>query len=90
MPAWLIEKTHAIEPPSGSEFDSAYLVRLLRESSRHEIVVEFAAPSVVASIGYAEEVARPYLRDAEPPQHLVIRVGGDVHVLEESPAPDPA
>ena len=95
MAAWLIEKSYAIDPPSGPDFDSAYLVRLTGDLVRltgqsvtREVVVEFAAPSAVAWIGYAEEVTRPYLRDAEPPQHLVVQVGGHVHVPDESPAPE--
>jgi hypothetical protein len=88
MSAWLIEKTHAIEPPSGRDFDSAYLVRLTGGSVTRDVVIEFAAPSVVASIGYAEEVTRPYLRDAEPPEHLVVQVGGAVQALDKSPEPE--
>ena len=88
MAPWLIKKTTAIEPPSGRDFDAAYLVRLTEDSMTREVVVEFATPSVMASSGYAEEVTRPYLRDAEPPQRLVVQVGGHVHVPDESPAPE--
>jgi len=79
--SWLIGKSGAIAPPSGSAFDAAYTVRLTRGLSTREVVVEFAAPSRVESVGYAEEVARRFLANAEPPEHLTVDVGGNVHLL---------
>jgi len=46
-----------------------------------DVVVEFTAPSSLTSVGYAEEVTRPFLENREPPQHLVVDVGGEVRVL---------
>jgi hypothetical protein len=78
---WRISKSGAIAPPSGSLLDSAYLVRLARGSWTREVVVEFADSSRVVSTGYAEEVARRFLGDVEPPQHLRVEVSGKVSVL---------
>jgi hypothetical protein len=44
------------------------------------VIIEFADSSAVASTGYAEEVTRPFLRDDEPPQHLVVEAAGTVRV----------
>ena len=46
-----------------------------------DVVVEFAAPSAVTSVGYAEEVARGFQHDEEPPQHLIVERDGQVRVL---------
>jgi hypothetical protein len=78
--AWLIAKSGAIAPPAGSVYGTAYLVRVMRGSSRREVIVEFADSAAVASNGYAEEVTRRFLRDDEPPQHLVVEVAGTVRV----------
>jgi hypothetical protein len=77
---WLIAKSAACSPPPGSRFDAAYLVRVARGEATREVVVEFADPAAVASIGYAEEVTRPFLRDLEPPRHLVVDHAGAVRV----------
>lgn len=63
MNRWSVSRFHAIAPPSNGDFDAAYLVRLSRGSTLRDVVVEFAAPSAVTSVGYAEEVARPFQRD---------------------------
>jgi len=78
--AWVIERSGAIAPPVGSVYGTAYLVRVTRGSSRREVIVEFADSSAVASTGYAEEVTRRFLRDDEPPQHLVVEAAGTVRV----------
>ena len=78
--AWLIAKSGAIAPPAGSVYEAAYRVRVVRGSSRREVIVEFADPAAVASNGYAEEVTRRFLRDDEPPQHLVVEAAGNVRV----------
>jgi hypothetical protein len=80
MTAWLIAKSGAIAPPTGSPHGAAYLVRVVRGSSRREVIVEFADSSAVVSNGYAEEVTRRYLRDDEPPQHVVVEATGTVRV----------
>jgi hypothetical protein len=77
---WLIAKSGAIAPPTGSVDGAAYLVRVIRGSSRREVIVQFADSSAVVSTGYAEEVARRFLRDDEPPQHLVVEAAGTVRV----------
>jgi hypothetical protein len=73
--SWQIAKSTPIPPPSGGKSDAAYLVTLVAGSATREVVVEFAAPSTVASPAEAEEVARGFLRDEEPPQHLVVEPG---------------
>jgi hypothetical protein len=78
--AWQIVKSGAISPPSGGAFDAAYFVRIVSGSSTREVVVEFVAPSAVASFAYAEEVTRRFLRQIEPPIHLVVEPGGVVRV----------
>ena len=78
--AWRIAKSGAIEPPRGSVYGAAYLVRVMRGSSRREVIVEFVDSSAVTSNGYAEEVTRRFLRDDEPPQHLVVEAAGTVRV----------
>ena len=77
---WLIAKSGAIAPPTGSVCGAAYLVRVMRGSSRREVIVEFADSSAVTSNGYAEEVTRRFLREDEPPQHLVVEAAGTVRV----------
>jgi hypothetical protein len=84
VPAWQIVKSGAISPPSGGAFDAAYFVRLVSDSSTREVVVEFAAPSAVASFAYAEEVTRPFLRQNEPPLHLVVESGGAVSARKQA------
>src|SRR5206468_8206660 len=76
--AWQIAKSGAIAPPAGSVYGTAYLVRVMRGASKREVIVEFADASAVASAGYAEEVTRRFLRDDEPPQHLVVETAGTV------------
>ena len=86
---WLVDRSHAIAPPSDGDFDAAYLVRLSRGSTRGEVVVEFAAPSAVTSVGYAEEVVRRFQRDAELPQHLIVECDGSVRTLTGARERDP-
>ena len=71
---WSISKSWAIAPPSGSGYDAAYIVRLADSSteSTHDLVVEYAAPSAVASVGYAEEIARRFIRRGDLPLHVVV------------------
>jgi len=78
---WRITRSWAVEPPSGDGFDAAYIVTMMRaDETRHELVVEFAAPSVLASVGYAEEIARRFQREAEPPERVVVDVDRNVQV----------
>ena len=81
MTAWSITKSWPIEPPTGADFDAAYMVRLADAAGgTHDLIVEFAAPSAVASVGYAEEVARRFRRDSRLPQHVVVDVERNVRV----------
>lgn len=79
--SWAIVRSGAIGPPDGSACESAYLVRVVRGSSTRDVIVEFADTAAVVSNGYAEEVTRRFLRDDEPPQHLVVEVSTDVRVV---------
>jgi hypothetical protein len=79
--AWLISRSGAIAPVSAGVLDAAYLVRLSHGSSTREIVIEFEDSCAVVSSGYAEEVARRFVRDAEPPRHLRVDRAGSVTVL---------
>lgn len=76
---WSIVKSDAV-PPLSYTVDSAYRVRVMRGDASRDVVVEFVAPSSLTSVGYAEEITRPYLEGAEPPRHLVVDVDGDVRV----------
>jgi hypothetical protein len=78
---WLIAKSGAIAPPSGRLLAAGYLVRVVRGSSTRDVAVEFANSSAVVSVGYAEEVARRFLRDAEPPQQVLVEDSGSVSVV---------
>jgi hypothetical protein len=78
---WQIVKSGAVAPSARDGFDAAFVVNLVSGSSTREVVVEFEAPSAVASVVYAEEVTRSYLSDAEPPQHLAVGAGGVVRVI---------
>jgi hypothetical protein len=80
MADWLIVKSSAV-PPLSHTVDSAYRVQVARGPATRDVVVEFTAPSSLTSVGYAEEVTRRFLASPEPPQHLVVDVGGDVQVL---------
>lgn len=78
---WVISRSGAISPPSGNHLDAAYAVRLERGASTRNLIVQFAEASPVVSNGYAEEIARQFLRDDEPPQHLEVDSSGGVTVL---------
>jgi len=78
---WVISRSGAISPISSGVLDAAYLVTLMRGSSTREVVVEFEDSCTVVSTSYAEEVARRFLRDPEPPQHLRVDRSGSVAIL---------
>ena len=80
MENWRIEKSGAVSPSPGSDSDAAYLVTVTYGEERAEVIVEFAAPSSVASGGYAEEIVRKHLADDEPPQRLSVAQDGSVRV----------
>jgi len=81
---WSISKSWAIAPPTGEAYDAAYTVRLAHDDgSTHDLVVEFEAPSALASVGYAEEITRGVLRAGGLPGHVVIDTGRSVRVVAE-------
>lgn len=86
MTSWSIARSWPIEPPTGRpQYDAAYIVRLRDVAeSTHDLIVEFAAPSALASVGYAEEVARPFLKESDPPSHVVVDIGRAVRVVAGS------
>jgi hypothetical protein len=83
MENWRIERSVAVSPAPGSDADAAYLVIVGYGEERAEVIVEFAAPSAVASVGYAEEVVRRYLAHDEPPQQVVVALDGSVRIETE-------
>lgn len=82
---WSISRSWAIAPPTGAGYDAAYVVRLTdrTSASTHDLVVEYAAPSAVPSVGYAEEIARRFLRQNELPAHVVVDIQRAVRVVAE-------
>jgi hypothetical protein len=82
---WLISGCRAVAPPSGQLLNAAYAVRLARGGSTRNVVVEFADVSTVASNGYAEEVARRFVCNLEPPRHLVVQRSGSVEIVAGPP-----
>lgn len=80
LASWSIVKSAAV-PPLSYTVDSAYQVQVACGELRRNVVVEFTAPSSLTSVGYAEEVTRPYLANTEPPRRLAVDVGGEVHVV---------
>lgn len=83
MTDWAITKSWAIEPPTGAACDAAYIVRLTDGAgSTHDLTVEFETPSAVASIGYAEEIARRFRRQGELPLHVILDTQRSVRVVE--------
>jgi hypothetical protein len=82
---WAISRSWAIEPPSEGECDAAYIVRLTDTAGNgHDLVVEFVAPSVLTSVGYAEEIARPFRRESAPPSHVIVDRKGNVRAVGET------
>ena len=85
MANWSVAKTWAIEPPSGAGYDAAYIVRLKDGSgATREMVVEFEAPSAVASVGYAEEIFRRFRQQDELPPHVIVDVQRRVRIVGET------
>lgn len=82
---WSISRSWAITPPTGDGYDAAYVVRLTdgTRAATHDLVVEYAAPSAVASVGYAEEIARRFLRQNDLPSHVIVDLQRAVRVVAE-------
>ena len=86
QPDWMISKSWPIEPPSGVGYDSAYVVRLADAGGEtRDLIVEFAAPSSLTSVGYAEEIARKVRDRPELPAHVIVNTKGSLRVVEASP-----
>ncbi len=79
MENWSILDGYAASPVDPS-CDAAYTLKLARGDEQVETIVEFAAPSAVASRGYAEEKLGAFLRDDEPPQRVVVERDGSATV----------
>jgi hypothetical protein len=77
---WEIKSVVAVSPTNAADSDAAYLLKVAYGDEQADVVVEFAAPSSVASGGYAEEVVRKFLTDDEPPQRIVVERDGSVRV----------
>jgi hypothetical protein len=77
---WEIKSVVAVSPTNATESDAAYLLKVAYGDEQAEVVVEFAAPSSVASGGYAEEVVRRFLGDDEPPQRIVVERDGSLRI----------
>jgi hypothetical protein len=77
---WEIKSVVAVSPTNADESDAAYLLKVAYGDEEAEVVVEFAAPSSVASGGYAEEVVRRFLGHDEPPQRVLVERDGSVRV----------
>jgi hypothetical protein len=81
MENWEIQRVVAVAPSNANDCDAAYLLKVAYGEEQAEVVVEFAAPSAVASGGYAQEVVGKFLADDEPPQRLVVERDGSVRVV---------
>ena len=82
---WLISRSWPIEPPSGAGHDSAYVVRLVDAAGEtQDLIVEFAAPSSLTSVGYAEEIARKVRDRADLPLHVIVARDGALEVVGAS------
>jgi hypothetical protein len=80
---WLISRSWPIEPPSGPDHDAAYIVRLLDEAGEsRDLIVAFAAPSSLTSVGYAEEIARKVRDQPELPGHVVVATTGALRIVQ--------
>jgi hypothetical protein len=79
---WSITKSWPVEPPTGAGYDAAYIVRLSDAAgATRDLVVEFAAPSTLTSVGYAEEIARRFRSQVDPPAHVVVDTSRDVRIV---------
>lgn len=90
MAEWSITRSWAVAPPTGAGYDAAYIVRLTDKESGStlDLVVEYAAPASLASVGYAEEIARRFLRESVPPAHVIVDAARAVRVVAEHPGDD--
>jgi hypothetical protein len=84
MPKWIIEDTRAVEPTRGADCDASYLLKLSRGDQRARSTVEFAAPSSVASMGWARDALTPFLSAEELPERLIVSQDGSVRVVSDA------
>ena len=86
MSRWSILRSWPIQPPTGQDYDAAYIVRLSDGcGTTKDMVVEFEAPSAVASVGYAEEISRRFRDLPDVPEQVIVDVERTVRVAGESP-----
>jgi hypothetical protein len=78
---WTIDDGRAVEPTSEGGCDSSYLIKLSRGEEHARSLVEFAAPSALTSLGIAGQALRPYLRDDELPERLIVSRDGTSRVV---------
>jgi hypothetical protein len=83
MAKWIIDDTRAVEPTRGADCDASYLLKLSRGEQRARSMVEFSAPSSVASNGWARDALSPFLADLEPPARLIVSRDGSVRVAPD-------
>jgi hypothetical protein len=81
MENWEIQRVVAVSPTNANDCDAAYLLKVAYGEEQAEVVVEFAAPSAVASGGYVQEVVGRFLADDEPPQRIVVERDGSVRIV---------
>ena len=67
MQQWHVDRVTPISPTDAAQCDAAYLLRLSCGEELTEGIVEFAAPSSVASGGYAEEKFSAFLEGRRAP-----------------------
>ncbi len=75
---WMVDDTRAVEPTPGADCDASYLLKLSCGELRARSKVEFAAPSSVASNGWARDALAPFLGDDELPTRLIVSQDGSV------------
>ena len=81
---WIVDDTRPVEPTPDADCDTSYLVKLSRGDRRARSMVEFSAPSSVASTGWAREALAPFLADDNPPERLIVNLDGTVRVASDA------
>ncbi|HEX7310359.1 MAG TPA: hypothetical protein VF232_04195 [Gaiellaceae bacterium] len=84
MTKWIVDDTRPVEPTPDADCDTSYLVKLSRGERRARSMVEFSAPSSVASNGWAREALAPFLADDNPPERLIVSLDGTVRVASDA------
>jgi hypothetical protein len=81
---WIVDDTRPVEPTPDADCDTSYLLKLSRGERRARSIVEFSAPSSVASNGWAREALAPFLADDNPPERLIVSLDGTVRVASDA------